>query len=185
MKRSILVLFFIISLVMFDTHQAKADVAGLVPCKDSKEFSRRLDLSVKKLEQRLKKYDQGTPPYLAIQKQIEKTKIRFDRYGKGGLLCGKDGLPHLITDGRLSHATEFIIPGLIFLYINGWIGWVGRAYLIAIRSSDKPAEKEIILDVPLALGFMSSGFLWPLSAWKEFTSGELLVDESEVTVSPR
>ena len=35
---------------------ANADVAGLVPCKSSKEFAKRLDGSVKKLEGRLKKY---------------------------------------------------------------------------------------------------------------------------------
>ena len=31
---------------------ANADVAGLVPCKSSKEFAKRLDGSVKKLENR-------------------------------------------------------------------------------------------------------------------------------------
>lgn len=185
MKRILLTFLLLTSLIISNTQEAQADVAGLVPCKDSKEFSRRLDVSVKKLEQRLKKYETGTPPYLAIEKNIEATKVRFDKYGKAGLLCGKDGLPHLITDGRLSHAAEFIIPGVLFLYITGWIGWVGRAYLISVRSSKNAAEKEIILDIPLALGFMSSGFLWPFAAWKEFTSGQLLADEKEVTVSPR
>lgn len=118
-------------------------------------------------------------------KKIQATKNRFDRYAKAGLLCGEDGLPHLIADGRWSHAAEFVIPGVLFLYITGWIGWVGRAYLIAVRNTDKPTEKEIILDVPLALGFMSSGFLWPLAAFKEFTSGELLAKKDEITVSPR
>ena len=32
---------------------------------------------------------------------------------------------------------------------------------------------------------MASGFLWPLSAWNELISGELLVSGDEVTVSPR
>ena len=101
---------------------ANADVAGLKLCKDSKEFQRRLDQSVKKLESRIKKYDAGSPPALALQKQIEKTQNRFDRYGKAGLLCGTDGLPHLITDGRWNHSGEFVIPGLFFLYIADWIG---------------------------------------------------------------
>nr|YP_010338142.1 photosystem I subunit III [Erythrolobus coxiae]UNJ17727.1 photosystem I subunit III [Erythrolobus coxiae] len=185
MKRFISLLTIVGLLVCFTPMVASADTAGLVPCKESKAFSRRLDTSVKKLENRLKKYEPGTPPYLALQKSIDSTKARFDRYGKAGLLCGKDGLPHLITDGRWSHAAEFVIPGMLFLYITGWIGWVGRAYLIAIRETNKPTEKEIILDVPLALGFMSSGFLWPLAAWKEFTSGELLASKDEITVSPR
>jgi len=83
---------------------AKADVAGLKLCKESKEFQRRLDQSVKKLETRIKKYDVNSPPAIALQKQIEKTQNRFDRYGKAGLLCGTDGLPHLITDGRWNHS---------------------------------------------------------------------------------
>jgi hypothetical protein len=32
---------------------------------------------------------------------------------------------------------------------------------------------------------MASGFLWPLSAWNELVTGELLVAGDEVTVSPR
>jgi photosystem I subunit 3 len=164
---------------------AKADVAGLKPCKDSKEFQRRLDQSVKKLESRVKKYEGGSPPALALQKQIEKTQNRFDRYGKAGLLCGTDGLPHLITDGRWNHSGEFVIPGLFFLYIAGWIGWVGRSYIQWARTSDKPTEKEIIIDVPVALSFVTTGFIWPFSAFKEFTSGNLIAPAEEITVSPR
>ena len=69
---------------------ANADVAGLVPCKNSKEFAKRLDGSVKKLESRLTKYEAGTPPALALEKQIEKTKGRFAQYGEAGLLCGTE-----------------------------------------------------------------------------------------------
>ena len=32
---------------------------------------------------------------------------------------------------------------------------------------------------------MNSGFLWPIEAWKEFASGDLLAPEDEVTKSPR
>ncbi len=162
-----------------------ADVSGLQPCKDSQAFARRLDNSVKKLEGRLAKYQPSTPPFLAIQKQIDKTKSRFDKYGKAGLLCGTDGLPHLVADGRWSHAGEFVFPGLLFIYITGWIGWVGRGYLQAISITKKPMEKEVIIDVPLALKFSISGLTWPLAAWQEFTSGELIVDNSDITVSPR
>lgn len=164
---------------------ALADVSGLTPCKDSAVFTRRLDQSVKKLTGRLSNYEEGTPAYLALQTQIEKTQARFDKYGKQGLLCGADGLPHLITDGRWSHSGEFILPGFVFLYIAGWIGWVGRAYLQFTKTTDKPNENEIIIDVPVALAIVSSGFLWPLSAWNELVSGKLLVPEDEITVSPR
>jgi photosystem I subunit 3 len=162
-----------------------ADVAGLTPCAESKAFAKRLDGTVKKLETRLAKYEKGTPPALALETQIQKTKTRFDRYGKAGLLCGTDGLPHLITDGRWSHSGEFVIPGLFFLYIAGWIGWVGRSYVQYARQTDKPTEKEIIIDVPVALSFVTTGFIWPVSAFREFTSGNLIAPADEITVSPR
>ena len=162
-----------------------ADVSGLVPCKDSAVYKKRLDGSVKKLTARLENYEPGTPAYLALQQQIERTETRFDKYGKQGLLCGTDGLPHLIADGRWSHAGEFILPGFFFLYTAGWIGWVGRSYLQYSKKTDKPNENEIIINVPVAIGMMSSGFLWPLSAWNELVTGELLVPGDQVTVSPR
>jgi photosystem I subunit 3 len=165
--------------------KVSADVSGLVPCKDSAGFKRRLDQSVKKLTSRLSNYEEGTPAYLALEVQIEKTKVRFDKYGKQGLLCGADGLPHLIADGRWSHAGEFILPGITFLYIAGYIGWSGRSYLQFTKTTDKPNENEIIINVPVALGMMSASFLWPLAAWKELVSGKLLTPGNEVTVSPR
>lgn len=183
MKR--LFYFLFASLIATTPCVALADVSGLTPCKDSPVFKRRLDQSVKKLTSRLSNYEEGTPAYLSLQAQIEQTEARFDKYGKQGLLCGADGLPHLITDGRWSHAGEFILPGIVFLYIAGWIGWVGRSYLQFTKTTDKPNENEIIIDVPVALGMASSGFLWPLSAWNELVSGKLLVPGDEITVSPR
>lgn len=164
---------------------AFADVSGLVPCKDSAVFKKRLDGSVKKLTARLEKYEEGTPAYLALEAQVEGTKARFDKYGKQGLLCGNDGLPHLIADGRPSHAGEFVVPGICFLYIAGYIGWAGRSYLQFAKKTDKPNENEIIINVPVAIGMMSASFLWPVAAWKELVSDELLVPSNEVTVSPR
>ena len=164
---------------------ASADVAGLVPCKDSAAFKKRLDGSVKKLKSRLENYEEGTPAYLALEAQIQGTKARFDKYGKQGLLCGADGLPHLIADGRPSHAGEFVVPGICFLYIAGYIGWAGRSYQQFAKKTDKPNENEIIINVPVAIGMMSASFLWPIAAWKELVSDELLVPSNEVTVSPR
>lgn len=164
---------------------ASADVSGLTPCRESAVFKRRLDGSVKKLSSRLANYQEGTPAYLALQQQIEQTQARFAKYGEKGLLCGADGLPHLIADGRMDHAGEFVIPGIGFLYIAGWIGWAGRTYLQFSKKTDKPTESEIIIDVPVALGVMSGSFIWPLAAWKELVSGQLLVPADEITVSPR
>nr|YP_009395697.1 photosystem I reaction center subunit III [Herposiphonia versicolor]ARW64677.1 photosystem I reaction center subunit III [Herposiphonia versicolor] len=162
-----------------------AEVAGLVPCKDSQAFSKRLNNSVKKLNKRLSKYEPNTPPALAIESQIKRTENRFAKYSKSGILCGAEGLPHLIADGRWNHAGDFMLPGLLFIYITGWIGWVGRGYLRAVSLSKKPTEKEIIIDVPLAMKFSLSGFTWPLAALQEFTSGKLLASDDDITVSPR
>lgn len=180
-KKSLLIFGLVFSLPLV----AFADVAGLTKCSESASFNKRLDASVKKLEGRIQKYEAGSPPALALEQQIVRTKRRFDRYSNSELLCGKDGLPHLITDGRWDHAVEFMIPGMMFLYTTGWIGWVGRSYLNTISSSVNSTEKEIIIDVPLALKIMSSGFIWPVSAWQEFTSGNFLASDSEITVSPR
>nr|YP_009243951.1 photosystem I subunit III [Sporolithon durum]AMK96193.1 photosystem I subunit III [Sporolithon durum] len=185
MKKIIFILFTSFLFLSIHSIPVSADIAGLQPCKDSTTFARRLQNSVKKLEDRLSQYEQATPPALSIQKQIEKTKMRFDKYSRAGLLCGSDGLPHLITDGRWNHSSEFIFPGLLFIYITGWIGWVGRGYLQAVAKTSKPTEKEIIIDVPLALKFSVSGFTWPLAAWQEFTSGNLLASEEDISVSPR
>jgi photosystem I subunit 3 len=164
---------------------ASADVSGLVLCKDSPVFQRRLEGSVKKLTARLANYEPGTPAYLALEQQITQTKTRFAKYGDQGLLCGTDGLPHLIADGRPSHAGEFVIPGIGFLYITGWIGWAGRSYLQFAKKTDKPNESEIIINVPVALSMMTGSFIWPFAAYKELTSGQLLVPSNEITNSPR
>jgi photosystem I subunit 3 len=184
MKRWFLVLFA--PILFFTTPMVvSADVSGLIPCKDSVIFKNRLDQSVKKLSGRLSNYNEGTPPYVDIQDQIKRTEDRFDKYGKQGLLCGSDGLPHLITDGRWNHAGEFIFPAFLFFYITGWIGWVGRSYLQFTKTKEKPNENEIIIDVPIAFSIMSSGFIWPLLAWSELVTGQLLVPGNEVTISPR
>ncbi|MBA0836545.1 hypothetical protein Goarm_008750 [Gossypium armourianum] len=130
---------------------AVADIAGLTPCKESKQFAKREKQQIKKLESSLKLYAPDSAPALAIKATIEKTKRR--------------------------HWGEFITPGLLFLYIAGWIGWVGRSYLIAISDDKKPAMKEIIIDVPLATGLIFRGFIWPVAAYRELINGDLVVKD--------
>ena len=185
MKRFNLAALFFSILLIFIPDQALADIGGLTKCSESPAFTKRLNTSVKKLELRMKQYEEGTPPALALEQQIDRTKARFDKYSRSELLCGTDGLPHLIADGRWSHAAEFILPGFGFIYISGWIGWVGRKYLRAISASKNPAESEIIINVPLALKIMSTGYIWPISAWQELISNELVAPKDEITVSPR
>nr|WCH56054.1 photosystem I reaction center subunit III (plastocyanin-binding) [Calliblepharis sp.] len=185
MKQLVAILCMITMITLTQPVNASTEISSLQPCKESKAFEKRLNNSIKKLENRLSKYEVSTPPALALQQQITKTQTRFNNYSKSGILCGTEGLPHLIADGRWNHAGEFIFPGLLFIYIAGWIGWVGRKYLQAILTTNKPTEKEIIIDVPLALKFSVSGFTWPLAAIQEFTSGKLLANNDDITVSPR
>ena len=185
MKRFNLISLLLITLLAFTPNQAFADIGGLTKCSDSPAFTKRLNTSVKKLEQRMSQYETDSPPALALKQQIERTKARFDKYGRSELLCGTDGLPHLVADGRWSHAAEFILPGFGFIYITGWIGWVGRKYVRAVSTTKNPAESEIIINVPLALKIMTTGYIWPISAWQELISGDLIAPKDEITVSPR
>jgi photosystem I subunit III len=163
--------FFAVALVVFlwfgftapaSASLAGDNVSGLTPCNQNEAFLKR-----------------------AAKATTESAKARFDFYGSSSLLCGSDGLPHLVVDGDLAHAGEFLIPSLLFLYIAGWIGWVGRAYLIAVRGSKNPEDNEIIIDVPLAIKCSLTGFAWPLAAFKDITSGAMFAKDDEITVSPR
>ena len=162
-----LVLAFAISLTLWANFAptASADLSHLTPCGESAAY-----------QQKAKSFRNTTSDPQSGQKRAE-------RYAEA--LCGPEGYPHLVVDGRLDHAGDFLIPGILFLYMAGWIGWVGRAYLIAIRDEKNAEMKEIIIDVPLALNKMLFGFLWPVQAFGEFSSGQLTVKDSEIPVSPR
>ena len=185
MKRFNLIPLLFAILLVLTPNQASAEIGGLTKCSESPAFQKRLKASVKKLEQRMSQYETDSPPALALKQQINRTEARFDKYGRSDLLCGTDGLPHLVADGRWSHAAEFILPGFGFIYISGWIGWVGRKYLRAVSTTKNPSESEIIINVPLALKIMTTGYIWPISAWQELISGDLIAPKDEITVSPR
>jgi len=168
---------------------AAADIAGLTPCSQSKAFAKLEKKEVKTLEKRLKKYEAGSAPALALEATIERTKNRFANYSKAGLLCGNDGLPHLISDPglalRYNHAGEVFIPTFGFLYVAGYIGYVGRQYLLLTKKEAKPTEKEIIIDVPLAIKLALQGWAWPLAAVQELRNDTLTEKAENITVSPR
>jgi photosystem I subunit III len=178
-------IFFTFSIFIVPNQQARADFNNLIPCKESVTFQKRLNTEVKKLENRLKFYTPESREAKTLIQEIEKTKNRFERYGSSNLLCGKEGLPRIIANGQWDHANEFVIPGLLFIYITGWIGWVGRKYLQYASKTENPFENEIIINVPRALSISTSGFLWPIEAWDEFKKGNLVAAEDDVTVSPR
>ena len=85
----------------------------------------------------------------------------------------------------LSLASWLQIPTIGFLYVAGYIGHVGRTYLNAIKSEAKPVTKEIIIDVPMALGMAFKGFAWPAQVVGELRAGTLTADAKDITVSPR
>ncbi|MBD2439182.1 Photosystem I reaction center subunit III [Nostoc sp. FACHB-110] len=133
---------------------------------------------------------QDNPAFQALAQNARNTTAdpqsgqkRFERYSQA--LCGPEGYPHLIVDGRLDRAGDFLIPSILFLYITGWIGWVGRAYLIAVRKESDSEQKEIQIDLNIALPIIATGFAWPAAALKEFLAGELAAKDSEIPVSPR
>jgi len=185
MKQFNFIAFLCSILLTLTPNLAWAEIGGLQKCNESPAFTKRLNASVKKLEQRISQYETDSPPALALKQQADRTKARFEKYSRSDLLCGTDGLPHLIADGRWSHAAEFIIPGVGFIYISGWIGWVGRKYIQAVSQSKNPTESEIIINVPLALKIMTTGYIWPVLAWQELISNELVAVSEEITVSPR
>ncbi|AUC60964.1 photosystem I subunit III PsaF [Cyanobacterium sp. HL-69] len=162
-----LVLAFTLSLTVWGNFSAPAhaDLSHLTPCSESAAY-----------QAKAKNFRNTTNDPQSGQK-------RAARYAEA--LCGPEGYPRLVVDGRLDHAGDFIIPGLLFLYIAGWIGWVGRAYLIAVRGEKDAEMKEIIIDVPLAINKMLLGFSWPLQALGELKSGALTAKDSEISVSPR
>ena len=168
---------------------AAADVSGLTPCSESKAYATRQKKEIKALQKRQKLYEEGSAPSLALQATIDRTEKRFANYGKAGLLCGTDGLPHLIADPglalRYGHAGEVFIPTIGFLYVAGWIGSVGREYIQTVAKEAKPTEKEIIIDVPLALRLAGKGAGWPARAIAELRNGTLLEKDENITVSPR
>jgi photosystem I subunit 3 len=162
-----LVLAFAISLTLWVNFAppAKADLSHLTPCSESAAY-----------KQKAKSFRNTTGDPLSGQKRAE-------RYAEA--LCGPEGYPHLVVDGRFDHAGDFLIPSILFLYMAGWIGWVGRAYLMTVREEKDPEMREIIIDVPLAINKMLFGFLWPVQALQEALSGQLTAKDTEIPVSPR
>eukprot|EP00667_Euglena_gracilis_P010167 EG_transcript_10340 len=164
-------------------------ILGLTPCAESAKFQKVLTKEVKALEKREKLYEPGSAPFQALEATKAKTQARFAKYAESGLLCGADGLPHLISDPGLAvkygHAGETLIPTIGFLYVAGYIGTAGRTYLQEISTRQKPTQSEIIIDVPLATSIAFKSWDWPNKAVKELASGTLLEDAKNVPVSRR
>ena len=177
------------SVALADVQPAQADISGLTPCKKSKAFKKREKQAIKGLKKRMKQYAEGSAPAMALQATMDRTEKRFKMYGDQGLLCGADGYPHLISEPALAlkygHAGDVFIPTFGFLYVAGYIGSVGRAYLLESKKAKSATQKEIIIDVPLALDLFRSGLAWPLTTIRELQSGDLVVADADIPISPR
>ncbi|MCJ2543001.1 Photosystem I reaction center subunit III [Thermostichus vulcanus] len=180
--RTFLSLLLALCIALGLTQSVQAEpLIGLKPCSEVPAFQARMDERLSSLEDKIVS---ASPEMAAFYEQkLAQTSKRFERYST--LLCGEEGLPHLVTDGRLNHAGEFLIPGLLFLYIAGWLGWAGRSYLIAVRDGDNPEMKESSIDVALALQCFLTALAWPVVAFKEIASGEIQAPEASVPISPR
>jgi len=178
-----------ISVANVEEAQAKKDISGLTPCAKSKPYAKRQKQEIKALEKRLKKYEEGSAGEAAIKDSIKKTKKRFKMYGDTGVLCGKDGYPHLIADPgfalQYGHTGEILVPTFGFVYIAGLIGYAGRTYLNSLKGDAKPQTGEIIIDVPKALDMFLQATLWPVKTYTELRNNTLLAAKEDVTVSPR
>lgn len=165
--RRLFALILVVSLWLNFAPSASAteSVAGLTPCSETPAFQ------------------QKSKNYVNTTNDPNSGQIRAERYAAA--LCGPEGYPHLIVDGRWSHIGDFFIPSVLFLYIAGWIGWAGRSYLIAVRDGKNPEMEEIVINIPLAISKMLAAATWPVLAFAEFTSGKLVAPDSEIPVSPR
>ncbi len=160
MKRLFFALILASYLWMNFVPVALAENTTLIPCKDSPAFIERM---------------QNAPESYYTTKP-------FQAYSR--LLCGEDGLPHLVLD-RLNLAFDVVVPIAMFLYIAGWIGWSGRSYLIAITKEGAGEEKELFIDLALFVSCMVKALMWPMLAVKELLSGELVAKDDEIPISIR
>ena len=126
----------------------------------------------------------------ASSAKTQKDITRFERYGKAA--CGDDGLPHLIIGPPLEpfgallnrgHEGDLLIPGVLFIYIAGIIGWSGREYLIESKKTKNPADLEIIIDLDLARKCLIKGAQWPLLANQQGKNGDLREKDNNITLN--
>jgi photosystem I subunit 3 len=145
------------------------DLGGTVPCATSEAFAKVKSDRLTAFKDEIAKLAPGTEFY---NQRVAKQKEWEFRYGlmERNAQCDKGtGYPHLIVDGRLSHAGDFLIPSVLFLWIAGALGWAGRDYLMKTGK----AEDEIMIDFSKAVPSWVLGLLWPLQAIPQLISGSI------------
>ena len=150
-----------------DRASTEFTATGLTPCSENSRFQER-----------------------AAEASTPKDIARFERYSKAS--CGDDGLPHLVVAATIEpfgalanrhHEGDILIPGHIFIYIAGIIGWSGREYLRASKQNKNPAENEIFIDFALARKCLVKGAAWPLEANRQGRSGDLREKDENITLN--
>ncbi len=150
-----------------DRASTEFTASGLTPCSENARFQDR-----------------------ASSASTAKDIARFERYSKAS--CGDDGLPHLVIGATIEpfgalanrhHEGDILIPGHIFIYIAGIIGWSGREYLRASKKLKNPAENEIFIDFALARQCLIKGAAWPLEANKQGRSGDLREKDENISLN--
>ena len=142
----------------------------------------------------LLQYEEGSAPALALQATIAKTERRFDNYSKQGLLCGTDGLPHLIADPglalRYGHAGDVLVgaaaahaaavalgpPSLLpCQHMRPCLlcGAVGRRSAHAPRSSPPLPHSPTPLPAPACPQIPTIGFIY-FAGWLGFAGTKYL-----------
>ena len=126
----------------------------------------------------------------ASEAKTAKEIAKFNRYSKAS--CGDDGLPHLLIGPPIEpfgallnrkHEGDLLIPGVMFIYIAGIIGWSGREYLRYSKTQKNPAEFEIIIDTQIAWECIKKGAAWPLHANREGKNGDLREKDDNVSLN--
>jgi len=152
--------------------------AYLNMCKDNKKYHKRFKDQLYKIQKKQKGFPDGTSVFVRLQQQVDMLKLKEEVLGNR--YCGlKDGFPRTIATGETDVRGSAVWPAAAFLYTAGWIGWSGRTYLMRTNSIDK----ELNIDVPLALTCMASGFSWPVQATQSVTSGDFAVPGNMVRES--
>eukprot|EP00930_Biecheleria_cincta_P043386 TRINITY_DN2979_c0_g1_i1.p1 TRINITY_DN2979_c0_g1~~TRINITY_DN2979_c0_g1_i1.p1 ORF type:complete len:267 (-),score=67.80 TRINITY_DN2979_c0_g1_i1:70-870(-) len=152
--------------------------AYLNMCKDNKRYHKTFKDQLYKVQKKQKQFPDGSSSFVRLQQQVDLLKLKEEALGNR--YCGlKDGIPRTIATGEIDVRGSAVWPAAVFLYTAGWIGWSGRTYLMRTNSM----EKELYIDVPLALTCMASGFSWPVQATQSITSGDFAVPGNMVRES--
>jgi photosystem I subunit 3 len=150
-----------------DRDNTEFTASALVPCSENSRFQERANGAT-----------------------TAKDIARFERYSKAS--CGDDGLPHLVIGATIEpfgalanrhHEGDILIPGHIFIYIAGIIGWSGREYLRASKLTKKPSENELFIDFALARKCLIKGAAWPFEANKQGRNGDLREKDENITLN--